>query len=416
MVAAPYGTCTLSLLLTCLDDALIYEGALLPIGVVMTQTTLAVKKRTETVPVRFEVEVPENLPPGSRVWLTGSSSALGSWKSAGVRMEHVAGTLWVREVRLRKNALVFFKATLGSWEWVEQNPKGEEINDREVIAREPMTVHFKVDRWADGKHREALSTRDPHVMDLGVFGKKTTGFEHKVLVHLPPNYSEIEDHHYPIVYMLDGENIFDCATAFMGNAWDADQIHDKLLEEKKIRPFIIAAVYHVNQRDDLYTPTKDPMFGGGNLEKTARLVMKEIDPVLRERFRVEEGPEATGVIGSSLGGLAAFHLGWSHPEYFGIVGAMSPSLWWSDHWTLKMVKRDKSPPMNQRIWLDMGTHESEMLIHPVREVMDLADILAEKGCNVALEIDENARHNEAAWKKRLPIVFQWMFGDKPGRK
>lgn len=373
------------------------------------------KEHTETVPVRFEVEVPGELPRGARVWLTGSSAALGNWKAAGARLEHVAGTLWVREVRLRKNALVFYKTTLGSWERVEQAASGAEIADREVIARAPMTVRIKVERWADGKHFEAHSTRDAHVMDLGHFGKEITGFDHKVLVHVPPGYSEDGDEHYPLLYMLDGQNIFDCATAFLGQAWDADKVHDDMVREGKVRPFFIAAIYHVNLRDRFFTPVKDSRFGGGDLDLLAKTIFNDIDPVLRERFRIEEGPQFTGVCGSSLGGLAAFHLGWRHPDRFGIACAMSPSLWWAHYWTLSMVKADPGPSRSHRIWLDMGTHESEMLLHPVREVMELADVLAEKGYSVALEIDENGRHNEATWKKRLPVVFQWMFGNRPGR-
>lgn len=373
------------------------------------------KSHTETVPVRFEAEVPE-LPPGTRVWLTGSASTLGGWKAAGVRMEHLAGSLWVKEVRLRKNALCFYKATLGSWERVEKTAADGEVSDREVIARGPMTIRFKVERWADGAHHEPMSTRDAHVMDLGNFGKELTGFDHKVLVHVPPGYDENGDAHYPLLYMLDGQNIFDCATAFLGQAWDADKVHDELVTANKVRPFFIVAIYHCNQRDRFYTPVKDTRFGGGDLDLMASVIFQDIEPVLRERFRIEEGPEFTAVTGSSLGGLAAFHLGWRYPERFGIVAALSPSLWWAHNHTVSMVRHDKAAPKPNRFWLDMGTHESEMLLAPVREVMELADLLAEKGYNVALEIDENGRHNEATWKKRLPLVFEWMFGNRPGRR
>jgi predicted alpha/beta superfamily hydrolase len=374
------------------------------------------KPHTETVPVRFEVEVPADTPVGEKVWLAGSSACLGNWKAAGVRLERATGNLWVREVRVRKNSLVFYKATLGSWERVEKTTTGEEVLDRELIARGPVTVNFKVDRWADGKHWQPTSTRDAHVIDLGNFGRALTGFDHKVLVHVPPGYEATGAAHYPILYMLDGQNVFDGATAFLGQAWDADNVHDELVSQNKVRPFFIAAIYHANQRDRFYTPVKDTRFGGGDLELTARLILDELDPVLRERFRIEEGGEFTGICGSSLGGLAAFHLGWRYPERFGVVGAISPSLWWAHYSTMQLVRAYHGQPKPNRYWLDIGTHESEMLLHPVREVTELADVLADKGFNVALEIDEKARHTESAWKKRLPIVFQWMFGDRPGRK
>ncbi len=264
-----------------------------------------------------------------------------------------------------------------------------------------------------------FSTRDEHVIDVGKHGRRSAGFGMQILVHLPPGYYETTER-YPLLYMLDGQNVFDAATAFLGQAWDADKTHDELLARGLIRPFVIAAIGSDRRRDDLYTPVEDPEEGGGRLDLLERLLQRELEPMLRSRLRLLEGPENTGVMGSSLGGLAAFHLAWRHPELFGLVGMMSPSLWWARNFTQRMVEGEVGPLMPMRVWLDAGTAEDDEDdleldewfddFNLVQSVMELGGSLAEMGHNLRLFIDEGAGHSEAAWRDRLPAAFMWLFG------
>lgn len=376
--------------------------------------TAAVRKGQAKVWIRFEVELEVQPRKGEAVWLSGSSKSLGDWAAAGVRLRRRKDGVWYGRVYMRRNSLVFFKFTLGSWDRVEVQPDGKDAEDRELRVKRARTVKCKVARWADGPRPKAHSTRDEHVIDLGIFGKRSTGTEHKVLVHVPPSYEEDGETDYKVLYMLDGENIFDCATAFGGHAWDADQTHDRLVEEGLIEPFFIVAIYHNCQRERIFTPIRDRWLGiGGEIDQLERLIMEELDPVVRKRFRIESGPWARAVCGSSLGGLASFHLGWRHPRWFGYVVAMSPSLWWGHYHTISMISRDNGSVKPNRFWIDMGTHESEMPILSIRDVTNLTALMAERGHDVALYLDEGARHSELAWKDRLAEVFKWLWSSPP---
>jgi len=265
------------------------------------------------------------------------------------------------------------------------------------------------------------STRDQHVVDIGSFGRKSAGVPMRVALHLPPGYEE-GDARYPLLYMLDGQNAFDAATAFLGQAWDADKIHDELIERGSIEPFVIAAIDSQRSREELYTPVPDDNVGGGRLHLLERCILVDLDRYLRRYLRLRPGRESTGILGSSLGGLAAFHLAWRHPDVFGLVGMMSPALWWADGYTLEMVRCGDGIEQELRIWIDTGTEEEEdgcteddddesaLVFDNKATVEELHDLLQAVGHETRLFIDEGAPHSEAAWRNRLPIVFEWLFG------
>jgi len=211
--------------------------------------------------------------------------------------------------------------------------------------------------------------------------------------------------------MLDGQNMFDRATAFAGQPWDADEIHDKLLDHGWIRPFFIVAIQHGVSREDLYTPYRDKHYNvGGKLPLTAMMIRKEIEPVIRRRYRLLNGPENTGIIGSSLGGLAAFHLGLLYPARFGHVGAMSASLWWSDFKSHRRIKSKALKVSSTRFWLDVGTRESPAPENTVLQVRTVAQALENRGFDVTFYTDVGAWHTERVWRRRIRDVFRWMFG------
>lgn len=365
------------------------------------------------VNIRFEVEVPEELETDT-LWISGNVDVLGRWNGRGLSLKKVAPRLYVGEEKFPKGSLIFYKVTQGSWETVEVDREGYDIEDRSFVAKESRTLRIQVEGFAKGGAKPHPSTKDPHVHELGYFGEKTTGIGRKVEVHLPPGY-DTEPQSFPVIYMLDGQNLFDAATAFMGQEWAADKTHDRLYLQGKIQPFIIVGIHNTYARADFYTPVFDPVMGeGGKLHLLERMIREEIEPVLQKRYRIRKGYKNTGVIGSSLGGLAAFHLGWRHPERYGLIGAMSPSLWWNQYFTYDMVLRDEKKDeirrKNLKIWLDMGTRESQYMHRPLIAVSRLAYLLRKKKFQVQLFIHKDATHSERAWRERLPKVFTYLMG------
>lgn len=237
--------------------------------------------------------------------------------------------------------------------------------------------------------------------------------DRNILVYLPPGYLEHEKKHYPVLYMNDGQNMFDGATSFVhGEEWGLDESVEELVREREIEPLIIVAIYNTgHERIEEYTPTIDPKLKkGGRANLYGSFIIEELKPLIDSSYRTRVGAGHTGIGGSSLGGLVSLYLAFKHPNVFGNVLAMSPSVWWDRGMIIERVKSLKIKP-STRIWLDIGTKEGR---HTTRNVRLLRDALMGKGWRAGADLgyyeDKHGAHNEVSWGKRAPRALRFLFG------
>jgi predicted alpha/beta superfamily hydrolase len=252
------------------------------------------------------------------------------------------------------------------------------------------------DRSALRKHEAYRSRILPGARDL--------------IVYLPPSYDSQPGRRFPVLYLQDGQNIFDPATSFAGVAWDVREAADRLTSETKIRALVIVGIYNTGkQRVREYTPSRAPKLGGGGADRYGRMLLDEIKPFIESQYRILAGPANTGLGGSSLGGLLTIYLGLRYPNVFGKLAALSPSVWWNQRWILGYVSRArlKSRP---RIWLDTGTQEGA---HTTADVRKLRDALHQKGWQDGRDLHyeeiQGGQHNESAWAQRVAPFLQFLF-------
>lgn len=241
----------------------------------------------------------------------------------------------------------------------------------------------------------------------------------KVLVYLPPGYTEGDPWRYPVAYVNDGQNVFDSSTAAFGVEWGLDEIAQSLIEGRKIQPLVMVAVYNSSQRMQEYTPTRDGRRGGGHAEHYGRFLVEELKPWIESRYQVSKRAADTCILGSSLGGLVSLYLGWSRPDVFGLVAALSPSLWWAGRDLIAGIAGDPKERGPHRIWMDVGTAESldDSNGNGVPDVVDdlraMRAVLAYKGYKLEQDLFyrevEGATHSEADWGKRIGDVLQALF-------
>lgn len=238
-----------------------------------------------------------------------------------------------------------------------------------------------------------------------------------LLVYLPPGYRRDTRRLYPVLYLHDGQNIFDGATSYVpGQYWRVRETADALIAQRRIEPLIIVAVYHGGDRRIFeYTPTKTRKLDGGGIELHASMMIDELIPFVRARYRVQPQARYTGLGGSSLGGLAALWLGLKHPGIFGRLAVLSPSVWWDHRVVLKTVQ-SIDHPHRQRIWLDVGTCEGHAPFTSTRDVRLLKSTLVARGWregrNLKYLEDEGGDHSERAWASRVPDMLEWLFPRK----
>ncbi|SPE38495.1 putative esterase [Candidatus Sulfopaludibacter sp. SbA3] len=235
-----------------------------------------------------------------------------------------------------------------------------------------------------------------------------------IVVYLPPGYDQ-SDARAPVLYMQDGQNLFDPATAFNGQDWRADQTADELIRRGAIEPVIIVGVYNTGvRRISEYTPTRDPARRkGGKGDRYAQMLARELMPFIDRQYRTRKTAADHAVGGSSLGGLVALETALLYPRVFGKAGVISPSVWWDGRSILDLVLRYKSPG-RPRIWLDSGTQEGDAPARTIEDLRLLRDALVEKGWQEGATLRywevEGAGHNEQAWGARFGAVLRWMFG------
>lgn len=230
-----------------------------------------------------------------------------------------------------------------------------------------------------------------------------------IYVYLPPDYHSSESK-YPVLYMHDGQNIFDASSA--GQEWRMDEWAEQLIAEGTIQPMIIVGIGNTSDRIAEYTPTAQarssqniPMGGLGN--EYTKLLIQRIKPFIDQRYRTLPDRTHTALGGSSLGGLISMYMGLQHPEMFGQLLVVSPSVWWDDRVIISMVGDMKST-LRPRIWLDAGTAEGPNVVQDTR---DLQQALLDKGwkdSELHVQFFEGAGHNERAWSERAGLLLRFV--------
>ncbi|HJU67001.1 MAG TPA: alpha/beta hydrolase-fold protein [Gemmatimonadaceae bacterium] len=235
--------------------------------------------------------------------------------------------------------------------------------------------------------------------------------EHTLMVYRPPGYRDDRVRRFPVLYLHDGQNVFDRATSATGAEWCVDETAQHLIETGAIEPLIIVGIYNAGaRRIDEYTPTRDPKKNmGGKADAYARMLVQEVKPFIDRRYRTLRSAPNTGLGGSSLGGLLTMHLGLRFPTVFNRLAVLSPSVWWDDRAIVRAV--DALPAkLPLRIWLDAGTGEGEEV---TRDSRLLRDALVRKGWvegqDLAYLEAEGGGHNEQSWATRVEGVLRFLF-------
>ena len=237
-----------------------------------------------------------------------------------------------------------------------------------------------------------------------------------LIVYLPPGYDEQPQRRYPVLYLQDGQNLFDGATSFIpGMDWHVGQTADSVIANGTVQPLIIVGIYNAGKaRVQEYTPTKVPRLGGGRADRFAKFLTEEVLPFAQSEYRTLPGPANTGLGGSSLGGLVTLYIGLKLPRIFGRLAALSPSVWWNQRVIARFAESARVFP-RPRIWLDTGTREGPRV---VQDVEQFRDVLLEKGWRLGDDLYyarvEGAEHNEAAWAQRVAPFLQFLFPASEG--
>jgi predicted alpha/beta superfamily hydrolase len=234
-----------------------------------------------------------------------------------------------------------------------------------------------------------------------------------VIVYVPPGYEDEPERTYPVLYLHDGQNLFDGRTSFVKDrTWQVREHADAAIEAGEAEPLVVVGIYNTGERRLAeYTHEYNWQMGGGQADAYGKLVTRELMPWIASQYRVRQDRENTGLGGSSLGGLVSLYLGLRYPTVFGKLAVMSPSVWWN-HKSILGYLNEHAPQMWERpkMWLDVGDREGQKA---VRDAEHLARRLKANGWkpgeSLHFEKVEGGTHDEASWAGRGRAMLKFLF-------
>ena len=288
----------------------------------------------------------------------------------------------------------------------------------------PMELKPDLDdsNWAKGPNwtvhpGETLEVWPRFFTDVGQWSKKwdftstLLGNTRGVWVYLPPTSLENPTYRAPVLYMHDGQNLFDPAAAFGGVTWQVPETLDAAAQDASIREVIVVGPENTGaSRLDEYTPTADPTYGGGHGELYLRMLIEELKPKVDAELQTLPERDTTYLMGSSLGGLITSWAGVIHPDVFGRIGVVSPSTWWDNRVLItKVATTAGAPARPTRVYLDCGDQNDD-----TANTTDLAATYRSLGYvdgqDFLFVVQAGAAHNETYWAQRLPAALRFLLG------
>ena len=338
-----------------------------------------------------------------------------------VRVHYPAGT---RTVSLRGSAFPF--------NWATGNPVTLGADDTWTLTTTKATGTLELKpllddtNWSRGPNYAvaAGTTVDlyPHFfITNGQFAKRWATFSSTLLnntrpvwVYLPPTYLENARARMPVVYMHDGQNLFDPSVAFGGNPWFAQNAIDAAAENGAFREAIIVGPEATADRIGEYTPTADPGYGGGKGLLYLRMIVEELKPKVDAELRTLPGRENTVLMGSSLGGLISAYAGTVKAGTFGMVGSMSPSTWWDNKVLLGLVAATPASPRPLRVYVDSGDSgtSNDDQVNTAQLAQAYRTLGYGEPTTLKYVVQAGATHSEIYWAQRLPRALEFLLGPR----
>jgi len=225
-------------------------------------------------------------------------------------------------------------------------------------------------------------------------------------LYLPPGYAT-SSKRYPVLYMHDGQNLFDNATAYSGE-WKVDETLDALAKEGKLELIVVGIDNGQDKRMTELNAWDNQRFGKGEGRAYTDFIVKTVKPMIDQQYRTLPGRAHTAIMGSSMGGLASHYALLQYPEVFASAGVFSPAYWTAGQPVFDFVT-SKPAPKDARLFLLMGGKEGRQMNADVKRMAAVMKQSGHPADNTVLKIVPEAEHNEAFWAGELREALLWMF-------
>jgi predicted alpha/beta superfamily hydrolase len=238
------------------------------------------------------------------------------------------------------------------------------------------------------------------------FAMPGLGRERTVRLYLPPSYAARADKRYPVIYMHDGQNLFDDATSYAGE-WGIDETMDTLARTRGFEAIVVGVDNGGEQRLRELSPWTNAKYGSAQGEQYMAFVVDTVKPWIDAHYRTQAGRESTAIAGSSMGGLISHYALLRYPQVFGKAAIFSPSYWFSG----EVYGQTKAHPWptGTRTYFYIGGREDEESVPDVDRMLALLGTQKHAPGDIVRSVDPAAEHDERAWRAEFPRAVAWLF-------
>lgn len=296
-----------------------------------------------------------------------------------------------------------YKFTEGSWEGVESLDNGFPTANRNVVVGGDTIIHVEIEHWADHfpkKERHSTASKNVHVVDESFYIPQLDRHR-RVWIYLPESYSTSKKK-YPVLYMHDGQNVFDEATSAYGE-WGVDEALDTLGPQHK-EIIVVAIDNGADKRLNEYSPYDMEKYGKGEGDQYVDFLVQTLKPYVDKRYRTKRDEKSTFIAGSSMGGLISFYAILKYPKIFGGAGVFSPAFWITPQ--LKNINPKQAKKVKGKIYFYAGQQESE---HMVPDMLNVFEQMRQHSkVKMKTVIRAEGKHNEPTWRSEFPLFYKWI--------
>lgn len=336
----------------------------------------------------------------SAIYVCGNLPQLATWNPGKIKMTPVGNHTWTFRIQTDAAFPIEYKYTLGSWEREGATSNGTPLSNFIIKVKSDTTINDNVLSWTDRSKRRVqgqITGKLEYHKQMGGEGLK----ERDVIVWLPPDYEKNSGKKYPVIYMQDGQNLFDPATSAFGADWQIDETCDSLIRNGVIGSVIVVGIYNTSDRMLEYTP-------GTKGEAYMDFVINIVKPFIDNIYPTLPDRKNTYVGGSSAGATISFMLAWNHPEVFSAAFCLSPAFKIQNIDLVKDVSSYKGKKKKITLYIDNGGKGLDERLQP--GVDEMLKALQEKGFRPGKDyywlLAPDAEHNESAWAKRIPEALK----------
>jgi len=364
------------------------------------------------------VAVPAATPAGQPLYVAGS---FNDWQPAasGYALARQPDGTYQLTLPATVRGPQEFKFTRGSWATGEADAQFRAVpNRRADLGAAPATLTFRVAAWQDQRPGAAAPAGPrPHTAAANVRVladafplPQLPGRTRRVWLYLPPGYASQPTKRYPVLYLQDGQNVFDEATAFAGE-WGVDETLNQLAARppKNAGAIVVAIDNGGERRLDEYSPWANAEYNkGGEGAKYADFLARTLKPYVDAHYRTRPDAAHTAIAGSSMGGLIAFYAGLKYPQVFGRVGVFSPAIWFAKDSLLAYARRQRPTPLASRFYFVAGPAESETMLPLMLEARRQLLASGVAPSHIRLAAPADGQHAEWFWRREFGPAYRWL--------